>query len=100
MRTKLPPREQRAAENFVLVCDSGISKWASFRCPGGCGERIDLSLNPHLRPNWKVTLDWWRRPTVVPSVHQRNNCGCHFWIRKGKVDWCKGGQPSKVRERF
>ncbi|WP_369858011.1 DUF6527 family protein [Candidatus Thalassolituus haligoni] len=90
-RMRLPSHGQREDEEFILVRDGSVSKWATFRCPGACGERIDLSLNPHQRPHWKVTLDWWRRPTVSPSVHQRNTCGCHFWIRKGNVVWCKGG---------
>ncbi len=98
-RMRLPPRDQGEAEEFIVVRDGGVSKWVTFRCPGGCGERIDLSLNPLQRPRWKVTMDWWRRPTVVPSIHQRNTCGCHFWIKKGNVDWCKGGKPSNISER-
>lgn len=94
-RLRLPPRDQCESEEFIVVSDGGVSKWVTFRCPGGCGERIDLSLNPHKRPHWKVTVDWWRRPTIAPSVHQLNTCGCHFWIRKGKVDWCKDGIPTK-----
>ncbi|PQA85880.1 DUF6527 family protein [Hyphococcus luteus] len=92
-RPRLPRQDGSVSPDFVLAKDGGIKKWASLRCPGGCGRRIDLSLNPHQRPRWSVTLDWWRRPTVSPSVHQRNACGCHFWIKRGQVNWCKNGRP-------
>ncbi|HKJ62103.1 MAG TPA: DUF6527 family protein [Hyphomicrobiales bacterium] len=64
-----------------------------MKCPGGCGEIINLSLNPNQRPCWTVSLDFWTRPSIHPSVHQQNECGCHFWIKQGRVHWCKGGFP-------
>ncbi|WP_246689353.1 DUF6527 family protein [Methylobacterium sp. WL19] len=78
---------------LVHVVDGGIEKWACFRCPGGCGTVIPLSLNPKRRPRWSVTSDWLGRPTVTPSVHQTNACACHFHIRRGRIDWCEDGRP-------
>ncbi len=89
-----PGDEQIVPGDLIFVVDAGIEKWACFKCPGGCGATIPLSLNPKRRPSWAVVLDWFQRPTVKPSVHQKNNCGCHFWITKGRFDWCKGGRPS------
>ncbi|WP_348520670.1 DUF6527 family protein [Algimonas ampicilliniresistens] len=80
---------------ITIVKNGGVEKWACFSCPGGCGERIDLSLNPNRRPRWTISWDFWTRPTIKPSVHQKNECGCHFWVRNGRVDWCKGGRPNK-----
>lgn len=82
---------------FVVVEDGGIRKWGCMRCPGGCGKDIALSLNPSRRPRWSVTYDWWMRPSVEPSVHQLNDCGCHFWIRNGIVDWCRDGRPQQLQ---
>lgn len=81
---------------LVVVEDAGITKWACLTCPGGCGASISLPLNPMRRPRWRVRTDSRSRPTVEPSVHQTNDCGCHFWIRKGMVEWCRGGQPTFV----
>ncbi|MDV2985118.1 UNVERIFIED_CONTAM: DUF6527 family protein [Methylobacteriaceae bacterium AG10] len=78
---------------LVFVVDGGVEKWACFRCPGGCGALIPLSLNPRRRPRWSVALDWLHRPTVRPSVHQTNDCACHFHVNGGRVDWCEGGRP-------
>ncbi|WP_425507373.1 DUF6527 family protein [Thermomonas brevis] len=71
-----------------LVVDGGVKKWACLSCPGGCGVQISLSLNPDRRPRWSVESDFWGRPTVSPSIHQQKQCRCHFWIRKGLIEWC------------
>lgn len=84
-----PNPEDIAPEEIVIVGDEKYRKWACFRCPGGCGEIILLSLNKSRRPSWRLLLDWLKRPTLHPSVRQLNDCKCHFWVRKGRVDWCK-----------
>jgi hypothetical protein len=81
-------------DEMVVVVDAKIRKWACLRCPGGCGAPISLSLNPQRRPRWAVITDFWWRPTVSPSVHQLNACGCHFWIKGGVIEWCPGGRPA------
>ncbi|UWQ77025.1 DUF6527 family protein [Leisingera sp. M658] len=83
------------ADRLTLVESGGIKKWACLTCPGGCGEVINLSLNPNQRPRWRISEDFWLRPTIHPSVHQKNECGCHFWIKNGQTTWCRGGRPSK-----
>ncbi|MGB4950377.1 MAG: DUF6527 family protein [Rhizobiaceae bacterium] len=67
----------------------GVDKWACFRCPCGCGETIKLSLSKNRRPRWTAISDWLKRPAISPSVRQTNECRCHFWIRQGRIDWCK-----------
>jgi hypothetical protein len=83
-----PPPEALAAGRLIVVRDDGLDKAACLRCPGGCGEKIMLSLSPKRWPRWQVRLDWLGRPTVEPSIRQLNECQCHFWIRRGRIDWC------------
>ncbi|WP_353163382.1 DUF6527 family protein [Salinisphaera shabanensis] len=88
---KITPRHPASDQIFygeVTIVRDQVDKWACFRCPGGCGEAIKLSLNRNRRPRWTATCDWLMRPTVSPSVRQLNECKCHFWIRRGRVDWC------------
>ncbi|MFT5538001.1 MULTISPECIES: DUF6527 family protein [unclassified Parasphingorhabdus] len=89
----LPDRASIEPGTMVSVESGKIKKWACMSCPGGCGEMISLSLNPQRRPRWTLVTDFWLRPTIHPSVHQRNACGCHFWLRNGQVHWCKDGRP-------
>ena len=94
-RPTYPDTDKISVEELIVVDDDGIKKWACLRCPGGCGASISLSLNQQRRPRWKVLTDFWARPTVEPSVHQQNECGCHFWIKGGRIEWCQGGRPNR-----
>lgn len=89
-----PDMEEVVPGELVVVRD-GIDKWACFRCPGGCGECIKLSLNPKRRPRWSTTVDWLGRPTVSPSIRQTSDCRCHFWVREGQVSWCEDSGHGK-----
>lgn len=79
---------------MLVVQDGDLQKWACLRCPGGCGERIQLSLNAKRRPRWVVTIDALGRPSVTPSVNVLNDCRCHFWIRQGGISWV-GAPPDR-----
>lgn len=94
-RSTHPDPASVGAGDLVVVRDGEHLKWACMRCPGGCGADIKLSLNPLRRPRWTVVRDWLGRPSVSPSVHRRDGCGCHFWIRRGRVEWCRGGRPEE-----
>jgi len=79
---------------LVLVGEGHFHKWAYLACPCGCGHPIMLSLSKTKRPAWHVGIDWLGRPTVEPSVRQTAGCYSHFWLRKGRIDWCGGtGKP-------
>ncbi|GJD34006.1 DUF6527 family protein [Methylobacterium aerolatum] len=90
-----PRSDEVEAGELVHVVDGGVEKWACFHCPGACGAMIPLNLNPKRRPRWSVKSDWLLRPSISPSVHQQNDCACHFWIRSGRVDWCADGRPRR-----
>ena len=82
------PNPEQIRSGEMLIVRDKIDKWLCFHCPDGCGEIIKLPLNPRQRPRWGVSSDWLRRPTVNPSVRQTSGCKSHFWVRKGKIDWC------------
>ena len=92
-RAALPAQSSLTDGKLALVQSGDVKKWACLKCPGGCGEVINLSLNPNQRPRWTVSEDFWTRPSIDPSVRQKNDCGCHFLIKQGQVIWCKGGRP-------
>lgn len=88
VRETHPPPAELVDGRLVVVKDGELEKALCFRCPGGCGQKIVLSLLASRVLRWRVRLDWLRRPTVEPSVRQLNACQCHFWIRCGRVEWC------------
>lgn len=84
-----PPLHSLEQGKIVLVGNKSNPKWAVLMCPGGCGLTMRLPLNKGVKPSWSVGLGWLGCPTAIPSVHQKNGCRAHFWIRKGKIHWCK-----------
>jgi len=55
---------------IILVQNGKLQKWAVLRCPGGCGEKIQLSLNSMRNPSWVVHLDRLNRPSIHPSIRK------------------------------
>lgn len=81
---------------IYVVGGPGYQKWAYFRCPADYDEIIQLSLMKKHRPRWSVAIDFLQRPTIHPSVRQLDGSCAHFWVRKGRIDWCAdtGVKPS------
>lgn len=84
----MPARERLRAGIAVVVGLKERPKWVTFQCPSGCGTPLLLSLSPERRPRWTVTSDWLGRPSIDPSVRRTDGCRCHFWMRKGRIEWC------------
>ena len=94
---RFPANDEVTPGEMLIVESDGVRKWVCFKCPGGCKEKISLSLNQKRRPRWEISNDWFGRPTISPSIHQQNECGCHFWVRSGRVEWCPGGRPDRMQ---
>lgn len=71
-----------------VVGEDGHRWFAAFDCPCGCGEVIKLSLVPGDRPGWTLHDHVDGTASVAPSVWRQVGCKSHFWLRKGKIDWC------------
>lgn len=81
---------------IYIVGGKGYQKWGYFRCPADLSEIVQLSLMENRRPRWKINTDLLGRPTVHPSVRQLDGSFAHFWIKKGKINWCadSGRRPA------
>ncbi|MGK2742260.1 DUF6527 family protein [Tepidicaulis sp. LMO-SS28] len=60
-----------------------------MRCPCGCGDTIVLQLIPEARPRWDLFQNDQGHPTLRPSVDRNAGCESHFWVRNGKITWCR-----------
>jgi len=74
---------------LYLVGERKTYWMAAMVCPCGCGDLIQLALDPSGRPRWDFTLDDKNQITLTPSVHRKIRCRSHFILRKGKVLWCE-----------
>ena len=83
------PHPDTIDKNSLLITQIGRRrKWASLRCPGNFGKIVRLRLASSESPHWSVKIDWLGRATIAPSVRQLTSCECHFWIRRGCIQWC------------
>jgi hypothetical protein len=74
---------------FYVVRHAGRNYWVLFRCPCGCGEVVNLSLQRQHRPHWTLELKEGGA-TLYPSVWNADRCLAHYFVRRSGISWCKG----------
>lgn len=72
----------------ALVRSVDRNKWLLLKCPCGCDQQIALNLMQRHTPRWRVEIRSRSRFSVHPSVDS-TSCGAHFWLRDGRVIWCR-----------
>lgn len=88
VKNKTPRNDSISERDFTTVVYKGKPIWALFQCPCGCGCVISLSLQTMHSPHWRVKKSKAGRPTLLPSVWQKNGCCSHFLIEDGRMLWC------------
>jgi hypothetical protein len=80
---------KRPSPRTVYVIRDAGKDWAAvMTCPGGCGQALHMNLILDSKPVWKLTEHPGGTLSLSPSVWRRQGCGCHFWIRYGRIHWC------------
>ena len=75
-------------DNILYVIGEDGYDWAAaMRCPGGCGELLEMNLYPDAEPVWKVTENEDGSASLQPSVWLKTGCTCHFILRNGQITW-------------
>jgi Family of unknown function (DUF6527) len=72
-------------------------KWAHFHCPR-CSETISIPIVG--AKGWALRIDFFRRPTLNPSIWQTGSCGAHFFVRDGNLFWCIDEPPRRMDFRI
>jgi len=84
----LPDRLEH--RTLYVVGEPNYPLHASMACPRRqCPTVLNMNLAPDERPQWSLKADANGRPTLSPSVWERTSCGCHFFLRNGKIVWCE-----------
>lgn len=58
-------------------------------CPCGCKDKIVLPVNNATEPRWKIRVVNEGTPTLSPSIWRSAGCKSHFFLRQGRIQWCK-----------
>ncbi|WP_084004261.1 DUF6527 family protein [Cupriavidus pauculus] len=77
------------ARNIVVARDDEEDWCVGFRCPCGCDRTIELLIIPEANPRWDLISDERNRVTLSPSVWLKDGCESHFFLRRGRIQWCK-----------
>lgn len=69
----------------------GDEDLAKLVCPCGCNETITLSLMEDTKNSWRLSFSGWpiKRISLSPSIWRTKGCRSHFFIRRGRVEWCR-----------
>lgn len=91
----LPPMLKR--RTLYIVEEDGFEEQAAMLCPCNCGRVVHMNLLTDERPCWRVTRHDDGTATLHPSVWRKKDCGCHFWFKRGRIEWCSDGRPKGLR---
>lgn len=82
----LPLRLRKRA--LYIVEEDGYQEQAAMMCPCRCGRVLHMNLLTDERPCWRVTRHDDGTASLHPSVWRKKECESHFWLRKGRIQWC------------
>jgi hypothetical protein len=72
----------------LYVIGRGEYLWeAAMRCPRGCGRTLSMNLLAAETPCWKLEEHPDGTATLSPSIWRKTGCGCHFFLKRGRVQW-------------
>lgn len=83
-------------QKSIYVVGEGSYLWfVAMVCPCGCKAMLNMSLMPDDRPKWNIEEHNDGTITLQPSILRIKGCCSHFFLRKGKVEWCEPKHQSK-----
>ena len=58
-------------------------------CPCGCRKLLYMNAIKDHPPYWRFEIHGKYNVSLHPSIHRQVGCKSHFFVRRGKIDWCK-----------
>ena len=80
------------APGVLYVIGHGEHVWeAALRCPNRCGRTLSMNLLPAEKPCWKLEEHPDGTASLSPSIWRKTDCGCHFFLKSGRIHWVREG---------
>ena len=92
--------EQPKPKILYLVMEAGDPWYAAMLCPCGCEETLFMNLIPDERPVWHLIVHEGNSATLCPSIQRKRGCHSHFWLRNGRIYWCREHKFSISRMKY
>lgn len=77
------------ADCLYVVGEDGVTWYAAMLCPCGCGAVLHMSLHAQGHPRWGLSVHLDETVSLSPSVWRRVGCESHFFLRGGRIEWCR-----------
>ncbi len=74
---------EKTDKKIYIVGVKNRAKWVVFKCPDGCGRRVEVNLMKTRYPKWEMTIKK-KKVSLYPSVIV-NGCKTHFWLDNSTV---------------
>jgi hypothetical protein len=72
---------------IFVIADNGKQKWVAFRCPDGCGRRVEVNLMSSSYPRWRIFIRNGK-VSISPSIVVKG-CGSHFYLTENEILWAR-----------
>ena len=77
-------------KNTIYIIGEEEYYWCiAMLCPCGCNAVIQLNLLSQVRPRWSFSHNRSATITIMPSVWRNTGCKSHFYVRNGRITWCR-----------
>ena len=81
----------RAVGDAVVV-RRGRARWLMLVCPCGCGEMLNVNLDPMAGPSWRLYEGRRGGASLYHSVWRDTGCRSHFIIWRGEILLMRGDE--------
>ncbi len=81
--------EKLISSRLYVIGEGDYLWYAAMLCPCNCKAILHMNLSPDDRPKWSLSTDVYDNATLKPSIWRKVGCKSHFWLREGKIYWCK-----------
>jgi hypothetical protein len=72
-----------------VIGEKGFLWFVIMSCPCGCNEILNINLIEGNCPTWSLQEHSNGTISLFPSIWRTTGCRSHFFLKKGKIIWCK-----------
>ncbi len=81
--------EQLQAKVVYVTGEDDYTFYVVMICPCGCGEILFMNTVVGADPCWRLTQHSDGTVSLDPSVMRWIGCKSHFFLRAGRIIWCR-----------
>ncbi|MDP2421335.1 DUF6527 family protein [Sediminibacterium sp.] len=83
--SEIPDKIQKGT--IYKIYNKDICWQMLMECPCGCNTLLYLNALPDYKPNWRLSTDKSGEISIQPSIHRKEGCCSHFFIKESRVLW-------------